>query len=67
MPELQPDDRCKTSETLLINWICRNNEYYNNHTNNHTSLYYREVGQPMHVQLISLLKSEVTENLKNLI
>ena len=22
-PELEPDDRCKTSETLLINWICR--------------------------------------------
>ena len=22
-PELEPDDRCKTSETSLINWICR--------------------------------------------
>ena len=23
MPELQSDDKCKTSETSLINWICR--------------------------------------------
>ena len=28
MPELQPDDRCKTSETSLINWIYRKKFLY---------------------------------------
>lgn len=27
-PELQPADRCKTSEKLLINWICRKKKQF---------------------------------------